>query len=67
MDGDADRVMTWTPLEQPMKGYDATISVATAAVQDESLYSVSCSALAAMVDNVIALSIVADCVTALKL
>jgi hypothetical protein len=52
-------------LEQPTNGYDATISVATGAVHAASLYSVSCSPLAAMAGNAIALAIVAVCVTAL--
>ena len=65
MYGDIGRVLTWTPLEQPTNGYDATICVALDVVHFESLYSVSCSPLAAMAGNAIALSIVAVCVTAL--
>ena len=66
MYGDIGRVLTWTPFEQPTNGNDATISVATGAVHAASLYSVSCSPLAAMAGNTIALAIVAVCVTALK-
>jgi hypothetical protein len=62
---DAGKVLTWTPLEQPMNGYDVTILVATDAVHVASLYSVSCSALAGIDGANIALSIVLDCVTAL--
>jgi len=67
MYGDIGRVLTWTPLEQPMNGYDATISVPLDMVHFESLYAVSCSALAVNAGNVVALAIVAVCVTVLYL
>ena len=60
MYGDSGRVLTWTPFEHPVNGSDLTISVATVVEHFESLYSVSCSPLAAMAGKV-----VLDCVTAL--
>ena len=67
MYGDIGRVFTWTPLEQPMNGYDATIWVPLDVVHVASLYPVSCSALAVNAGNVVALAIVAVCVTVLYL
>ena len=60
MYGDSGRVLNWMPLEQPTNGNDVIISVATVVAHFESLYSVSCSALAATAGKV-----VLDCVTAL--
>ena len=53
MYGDMGRVLTWTPFEHPVNGSDLTISVATVVTHFESLYSVSCSALATKDCNVV--------------